>query len=89
MSSPTLLRLSFVFVHPFLQEHILSNKLYYDLVWTEYQYEKELTTKEMQRREHIDEMLKRVEHMKWQDEQRAKWMGGETPAYTVPDDCPF
>tara|TARA_A100001037_G_scaffold302180_1_gene333235 strand:- start:603 stop:824 length:222 start_codon:yes stop_codon:yes gene_type:complete len=67
----------------------MTQKYYYDLVWTEYQYEKELTTTQMQQKEHIDEMLKRVEHMKWQDEQRSKWMGGESPQYTVPDDCPF
>ena len=67
----------------------MSQKYYYDLVWTEYQYEKELTTTQMQQKEHVDEMIRRVDHMKWQDEQRAKWMGGETPAYTVPDDCPF
>ena len=67
----------------------MTQKYYYDLVWTEYQYEKELTTTQMQQKEHIDEMVKRVEHMKWQDEQRSKWMVGESPQYTVPDDCPF
>ena len=67
----------------------MTQKYYYDLVWTEYQYEKELTTTQMQQKEHIDEMVKRVEHMKWQDEQRSKWMGGESPQYTVPADCPF
>ena len=67
----------------------MTQKFYYDLVWTEYQYEKELTTKQMQQKEHIDEMLARVEKLKWQDEQRAKWMGGESPQYTIPEDCPF
>jgi len=27
--------------------------------------------------------------MEWQDEQRAAWMSGESPQYTVPEDCPF
>ena len=67
----------------------MTQKYYYDLVWTEYQYEKELTTTQMQQKEHIDEMLKRVEHLKWQDEQRTKWMAGEEPAPYVPEDCPF
>ena len=67
----------------------MTQKYYYDLVWTEYQYEKELTTTQMQQKEHIDEMVKRVEHMKWQDEKRSKCMGVESPQYTVPDDCPF
>ena len=43
----------------------------------------------MQEKVHVDEMIKRVDHMKWQDEQRDKWMGGDSPQYTVPDDCPF
>ena len=43
----------------------------------------------MQEKQHVDEMIKRVEHMKWQDEQRTKWMAGEEPAPYVPDDCPF
>ena len=64
-------------------------KYYYDIVWTDYQYENNLTTTQMQEKEHVDEMIKRVEHMKWQDEQRAKWMSGEEPVYTVPEDCPF
>ena len=72
-----------------LQETIIANTLYYDMVWTEYQYEKELTTTEMQEKVHVDEMLKRVAHLEWQDEQRSKWMCGESPQYVVPDDCPF
>tara|TARA_B100000401_G_scaffold427812_1_gene359775 strand:- start:358 stop:555 length:198 start_codon:yes stop_codon:yes gene_type:complete len=64
-------------------------KYYYDIVWTDYQYENNLTTTQMQEKEHVDAMIKRVEHMKWQDEQRTKWMGGEEPVYTVPEDCPF
>ena len=67
----------------------MTQKYYYDLVWTEYQYEKELTTTQMQQKEHIDEMLKRVAHLQWQDEQRTKWMAGEEPAPYVPEDCPF
>tara|TARA_A100001035_G_scaffold21391_1_gene14488 strand:- start:904 stop:1125 length:222 start_codon:yes stop_codon:yes gene_type:complete len=67
----------------------MTQKYYYDLVWTEYQYEKELTTTQMQQKEHIDEMLKRVQHLQWQDEQRTKWMAGEEPAPYVPEDCPF
>ena len=43
----------------------------------------------MQEKVHVDEMIRRVDHMKWQDEQRAKWMGGNSPQYVVPDDCPF
>ena len=65
------------------------NNYYYDLVWTDYQYEHNLTTTQMQEKEHVDEMIRRVDHMKWQDEQRDKWMCGESPQYTVPDDCPF
>ena len=49
-------------------------KYYYDIVWTDYQYEKNLTTSQMQEKEHVDEMIRRVDHMKWQDEQRDKWM---------------
>ena len=47
-------------------------KYYYDIVWTDYQYENNLTTTQMQEKQHVDEMIKRVEHMKWQDEQRTK-----------------
>ena len=65
------------------------NNYYYDLVWTDYQYEHNLTTSQMQEKEHVDEMIRRVDHMKWQDEQRTKWMGGDSPQYVVPDDCPF
>ena len=64
-------------------------KYYYDIVWTDYQYEKNLTTSQMQEKEHVDEMIRRDDHMKRQDEQRDKWMCGESPQYTVPDDCPF
>ena len=49
-------------------------KYYYDIVWTDYQYENNLTTTQMQEKEHVDAMIKRVEHMKWQDEQRTKWI---------------
>ena len=36
-------------------------KYYYDIVWTDYQYENNLTTTQMQEKEHVDEMIKRVE----------------------------
>ena len=64
-------------------------KYYYDIVWTDYQYENNLTTTQMQEKQHVDEMIKRVEHMKWQDERRNKWMCGDEPQFVVPDDCPF
>ena len=63
--------------------------LYRDIVYTEYMLEHDLTWQEMTEKIHTDEMLKRVAHMEWQDEQRAQWMAGETPQFTVPDDCPF
>jgi hypothetical protein len=43
----------------------------------------------MQEKQHVDAMIERVEHMKWQDEQRAKWMSGDEPQFVVPADCPF
>lgn len=64
-------------------------KYYYDIVWTDYQYENNLTTTQMQEEQHVNEMIRRVDHMKWQDEQRSQWMQGQQPAYTIPDDCPF
>ena len=67
----------------------LNSTLYRDIVYTEYMLEHDLTYEEMLERVHVDEMLKRVAHMEWQDEQRAAWMAGETPEFTVPDDCPF
>ena len=63
--------------------------LYRDIVYTEYMLEHDLTWQEMMEKTHTDEMLKRVAHMEWQEEQRAQWMSGETPQFTVPDDCPF
>ena len=63
--------------------------LYRDIVYTEYMLEHDLTWQEMTEKIHTDEMLRRVAHMEWQDEQRAQWMSGETPQFTVPDDCPF
>ena len=63
--------------------------LYRDIVYTEYMLEHDLTWQQMMEKTHTDEMLKRVAHMEWQDEQRAQWMSGETPQFTVPDDCPF
>ena len=67
----------------------LNSTLYRDIVYTEYMLEHDLTYEEMLERVHVDEMLKRVAHMEWQDQQRAAWMGGDTPQYTVPEDCPF
>ena len=63
--------------------------LYRDIVYTEYMLEHDLTYTEMLERVHVDEMLKRVAHMEWQDTQRAAWMSGDTPQYSVPEDCPF
>ena len=63
--------------------------LYRDIVYTEYMLEHDLTYTEMLERVHVDEMLKRVAQMEWQDEQRTAWMAGESPQYTVPEDCPF
>ena len=63
--------------------------LYRDIVYTEYMLEHDLTWEQMMENTHTDEMLKRVAHMEWQDEQRAAWMHGDTPQYTVPEDCPF
>ena len=56
--------------------------LYRDIVYTEYMLEHDLTWEEMMQKTHTDEMLKRVAHMEWQDEQRAAWMSGESPQYT-------
>ena len=67
----------------------MNTGLYRDIVYTEYMLEHDLTWEQMQQQIHVDEMLKRVAHMEWQDEQRAAWMSGESPQYTVPEDCPF
>ena len=67
----------------------LTTGLYRDIVYTEYMLEHDLTYDEMMSKVHVDEMLKRVAHMEWQDEQRAAWMTGSTPEFVVPDDCPF
>ena len=67
----------------------MTTGLYRDIVYTEYMLEHDLTYTEMLERVHVDEMLKRVAHMEWQDTQRAAWMSGETPQFTVPEDCPF
>ena len=67
----------------------LTTGLYRDIVYTEYMLEHDLTYEQMMQKTHVDEMLKRVAHMEWQDEQRAAWMGGSTPEFVVPDDCPF
>ena len=63
--------------------------LYRDIVYTEYMLEHDLTWEQMMEKTHTDEMLKRVAHMEWQDEQRTAWMSGDSPQYTVPEDCPF
>ena len=67
----------------------MATGLYRDRVYTEYMLEHDLTWEQMQQQIHVDEMLKRVAHMEWQDEQRTAWMSGESPQYTVPEDCPF
>ena len=67
----------------------LTMELYRDIVYTEYMLEHDLTWQEMTEKIHTDEMLKRVAHMEWQDTQRTAWMHGDTPQYSVPDDCPF
>ena len=67
----------------------MTTGLYRDIVYTEYMLEHDLTYTEMLERVHVDEMLKRVAHMEWQGGQRAAWMGGDSPQYTVPEDCPF
>ena len=51
--------------------------------------ESNLSGQQMRERKQVDAMSKRVADMMWQDEQRTKWMCGEQPTYTVPDDCPF
>ena len=67
----------------------LNSDLYREIVWTEYMLEHDLSRHQMLEREHVEAMQKRVAHMEWQDEQRAVWMGGSTPEFVVPDDCPF
>ena len=67
----------------------MTTGLYRDIVYTEYMLEHDLTWEQMMQKTHTDEMLKRVAHMEWQDTQRAAWMGGDMPEYTVPEDCPF
>ena len=67
----------------------MTTDLYRDIVWTEYMLEHDLTRHQMLEREHVEAMQKRLAHMEWQDEQRSKWLGGEQPEFTVPDDCPF
>ena len=67
----------------------MTTGFYRDIVYTEYMLEHDLTWEQMMQKTHTDEMLKRVAHMEWQDTQRAAWMGGDMPEYTVPEDCPF
>ena len=63
----------------------MNSTLYRDIVYTEYMLEHDLTWEQMMEKTHTDEMLKRVAHMEWQDEQRTAWMSGESPEYVVPD----
>ena len=67
----------------------MTTGLYRDIVYTEYMLENDLTYTQMNEQKHVDEMIKRVGHMEWQDEQRAAWLGGDMPQTTVPEDCPF
>tara|TARA_Y100000748_G_scaffold259068_1_gene226275 strand:- start:33 stop:236 length:204 start_codon:yes stop_codon:yes gene_type:complete len=67
----------------------MTTGLYRDIVYTEYMLEHDLTYTQMNEQKHVDEMIKRVGHMEWQDEQRAAWLGGDMPQTTVPEDCPF
>ena len=62
----------------------MNSTLYRDIVYTEYMLEHDLTYTQMLERVHVDEMLKRVAHLEWQDDQRAAWMSGDSPQYTVP-----
>ena len=67
----------------------MSSNFIKDMVWSEYMLEHDLTVDEMLQEQHVNAMIKRVEHIEWQDEQRTAWMCGNKPQYQVPDDCPF
>ena len=72
------------------------NTWIYDTVYEEFREELQFTDDEMSEaimfsedRQLFDELMYRVKQYKWKDEQRNKWMQGEQPEYTVPEDCPF
>ena len=72
------------------------NTWIYDTVYEEFREELQFTDDEMSEaimfsedRQLFDELMDRVKRYKWKDEQRSKWMQGEQPEYTVPEDCPF
>jgi len=72
------------------------NTWIYDTVYEEFRNELQFTVDEMNEmimfnedRSLFDELMYRVKRFKWQDEQRNKWIQGEQPEYTVPEDCPF
>ena len=72
------------------------NTFIYDTVYEEFREELQFTDDEMSEaimfsedRQLFDELMYRVKQYKWKDEQRNKWMQGEQPEYTVPEDCPF
>ena len=67
----------------------MDSTLYRDIVSTEYMLEHDLPREQTMEKTHTDEMLQRVAHMEWQDEQRTAWMVGDMPEYVVPEDCPF
>jgi len=67
----------------------MSSNFIKDMVWSEYMLEHDLTVNQMLEEQHVNAMIKRVEHIEWQDEQRTAWMCGSKPQYKVPDDCPF
>ena len=72
------------------------NTWIYDTVYEEFREELQFTDDEMSEaimfsedRQLFDELMYRVKQYKWKDEQRSKWMQGEQPEYTGPEDCPF
>jgi len=72
------------------------NTFIYDTVYQEFMEELQFTPDEMSEaimfdedRTIFDQLMERVKQFKWKDEQRSKWMQGEQPEYTVPEDCPF
>ena len=72
------------------------NTWIYDTVYEEFREELQFTVDEMNEmimfnedRSLFDELMYRVKRRKWQEEQRNKWMQGEQPQYSIPEDCPF
>ena len=72
------------------------NTWIYDTVYEEFREELQFTDDQMSEtnkfdedRSLFDELMYRVKRFKWKEEQRSKWMQGEQPEYTVPEDCPF